>query len=62
MAALLPGFISVAENERWLTKGLGSDTNLATNLPDLATKRGTLVTRLGIWNLATFLGTFQIKI
>ena len=39
-----------------------SVTNLATNLPDLATKRGTLATRLGIWNLATFLATFQIKI
>ena len=42
--------------------GVISDTNLATNLPDLATKRGTLATRLGIWNLATFLATFQIKI
>ena len=39
-----------------------SDTNLATNLPDLATKRGTLATRLGIWNLATFLATFEMKI
>ena len=42
--------------------GLISDTNLATNLPDLATKWGTLATRLGIWNLATFLATFRIKI
>ena len=43
-------------------KVLSSDTNLATNLPDLATKWGTLATRLGIWNLATFLATFRIKI
>ena len=39
-----------------------SDTNLATNLPDLATKWDTLATRLGIWNLAIFLVTCEIKI
>ena len=41
---------------------VGSDANLATNLPDLAIKRGSLATRLGIWNLATYLATFRTKI
>ena len=41
---------------------VSSDTNLATNLPDLATKWDTLATRLGIWNLAIFLVTCEIKI
>ena len=41
---------------------MSSVTNIATNLPDLATKRGTLATGLGIWNLATFLATFRIKV
>ena len=41
---------------------MGSDANLATNLPDLATNRGSLATSLGIWNLAICLATFQIKV
>ena len=60
--------LSGCESQRWLSitcgqlPGPSSVTNLATNLPDLATKRGTLATGLGIWNLATFLATFRIKV